>query len=229
MKKKLKTMTLFGVIKPDTDKKHRFDESDLFPKEIQYAILLKTLKIYFGNNNKGNATLLGFEASYINYINGQRIEGKYQGAAKTEENIDVKELVMKENEYINNLELDFDNFISYFKLMTSKGNELEFGVRPEKVKTLINYEGDNMIQFLWGYYDDEGINVISFKYIPRNIFIFGSIIPILWLRYRINHNTEFKKKYEKNYKELINDTSMIYLYRACLLPEAIFSKIIKYC
>ena len=227
MKKKLKTMTLFGVIKPDTDKKHRFDESDLFPKEIQYAILLKTLKIYFGNNNKGNATLLGFEASYINYINGQRIEGKYQGAAKTEENIDVKELVMKENEYINNLELDFDNFISYFKLMTSKGNELEFGVRPEKVKTLINYEGDNMIQFLWGYYDDEGINAISFKYIPRNIFIFGSIIPILWLRYRINDNTEFKKKYEKNYKELINDTSMIYLYRACLLPEAIFSRIIK--
>ena len=229
MNQNIKTVTLFGYIKPKSDKKHRFDESNLFPKEMQYAILLRRIKVYFGKNKKANKTLLGIEASYLNNLNGQKVEGKYVGGEKTGDDIEVKELIMKENEYINNCELDFDNYITYFKIITSKGNELEFGERPEKVKIFINFEGDNMIQFFWGDYDDEGINAIAFKYVPRKVFIFGTIMPILWLRYKINHEKDLKSRLEKNNKELLTELSMIYLYRTCLLPEAIFSKIIKYC
>ena len=229
MNKNLRTVPLYGNIKPKSDKKHRFDESNLFPKEMQYAILLRRIKVYFGKNKKANKTLLGIEASYLNNLNGQKVEGKYVGGEKTGDDIEVKELIMKENEYINNCELDFDNYITYFKIITSKGNELEFGERPEKVKIFINFEGDNMIQFFWGDYDDEGINAIAFKYVPRKVFIFGTIMPILWLRYKINHEKDLKSRLEKNNKELLTELSMIYLYRTCLLPEAIFSKIIKYC
>ena len=231
MNKNLRTVPLYGNIKPKSDKKHRFDESLLFQKEMHYAILIKRLKVYFGNNKKGNKTLLGIKASYVNYLNGQKVEGKYVGGEKVGDNIEIKEIIMKENEYINNCELDFDNCITYFKIMTSKGNELEVGERPEKVKIFINFEGDNMIQFFWGDYEnDDGINAIAFKYISRKNFIFGTIIPILWLRFKINHEKDFKKKLEKIYQQqLIKNLSMIYLYRVCLLPEAIFSRIIKYC
>ena len=229
MNKNLKPVHLLGYIKPDSDKKHRFDDSMLFQKVMHYAILLKKIKVYFGKNKKANKTLLGIEASYVNYLNGQKIEGKYIGAEKIGDDIEVKELIMKENEYINNCELDFDDYITYFKIMTSKGNNLEFGERPDKVKIFLNYEGDNMIQFFWGDYDDEGINAIGFKYIPRRIFIYGTIMPILWLRYKIKNENDFKSKFEKNYKDLIKDSSMIYLFRTCLLPEAIFARIIKYC
>lgn len=232
MDKTLSSVNLFGIIIPNSDKKHRFDESNLFSEQMHYAIFLKKIKMYFGNNNKGNKTLLGFEASYINNINGQKVNGKYQGIERKADNIEAKEFVMKENEYINNFELGFDNFynyIAYIKLISSKGNELEFGKRPENPITLVNYKGDNMIQFFWGdYHDDEGIIALAFKYTPRKQFIFGSRFPILWLRYRLNHDEEFKKKIGENYQKL-DDISNIYLYRACLLPEAIFSKILKYC
>ena len=233
MKQKLKTTNLFGIINPDNEKKRRFDESKIFSEEMHYSILLDKIKIYFGTNKKGNNNFLGFESSYINYTNGQKLKGEYHGMDKTEENIEIKEMVMKEYEYINNFEFAFDNdfnYITYLKIISSKGNELEFGERPEKLTALINYKGDNMIQFLWGYYDnDEGIKAIGFKYTSRKQFIFHRILPILGLRYKIIHDKEFKNKIEKKNKLLIKDISMIYLYRACKLPEAIFAKIIKYC
>ena len=89
-----------------------------------------------------------------------------------------------------------------------------------------------MIQFLWGDLEkEEGINALAFKYISRKNFIFGSILPIIKLRHLFKHNKEFQKKYENNYKELLKneDISMIYLLKTCLLPDAAFARIIKYC
>lgn len=234
MEKNTRSISLYGVVKINSDKKHRFDDSKLFQKNLQFGVLLKSIKIYFGKNIKNLKTLVGLEASYINYINGQKIKGEFYGIEKLTDDVEIKELVMEGNDYIKTFEFNFDelfNYINYIRIITSKGKDIEFGKRGEKIVTILNYNGDNMIQFFWGDYDDEeGINAISFKYISRKQFIFGSRIPILFLRHKILYDEEFKKKYNDNYKELLKDNkSLMYLYRSCLLPDTIFAKILKYC
>ena len=228
--KKIKTTCLYGVIKQNSKEIKRFEDETLFPEKIQHAIFLKRLKLYFGNNEKKQKSLLGFEASYINYINGQKLEREYIGAEKTEVNIEAKELIVEKNDYFKYIEFAFDDCIYYINIKTAKGKSLEFGEKSDKIIKILNYEGDNMIQFFWGYYDKEGIYSIGFRYIPWKNFIFGSIFPILYLRYKLKHDDEFKSKYSQNYKIILKDNiSMIYLYKACILPDTIFSKIIKYC
>ena len=230
MKKNLKTTCLYGLIKPNSAEKHRFDDTNLFNKDMLYAIKLKKIKFYFGKNIKGNQTLLGYEAAYINYITGRKIEQPYQGGDKIGDDIVIKELVVEENDYVKFFELAFDNFITYIKLISFKGKEIEFGVRPEKVLTILDYDKNNMIQFFWGDYDKEGISAIGFKYVPCQTFIFGTIIPILRLRYKLTHEEEFKIKCQDKYEQLKkDDESMAYLYRSCLLPGTCFASIIKYC
>jgi hypothetical protein len=230
MKKNIRSTCLYGIIKPNSTEKHRFDDTNLFSKDMLYAIKLKSIKFYFGKNNKGNQTLIGYEASYINYITGQKIEQPYQGGEINGDDIIIKELVMEETDYIKYFEIAFEEFITYAKIISFKGREIEFGKKPEKVLTILDYDNNNMIQFFWGDYDKEGINAIGFKYIPCQTFIFGTIIPILRLRYRLAHEEDFKQKCQDNYEQLKkDDISMAYLYRACLLPGTIFSSIIKYC
>ena len=230
MNTNIKTTCLYGIIKPNSEKEVRFDDSKLFPKEMQYGILLKRLKIYFGNNTKKIKTLLGFQSTYINYITGKKLDVDYKGGERNEETIEVKGLAVEQNDYIKFFEFDFnDEYINYIKIISDKGKEIELGIRPEKPKIILNYEGDNMIQFFWGYYSkEEGITSIGFRYTPRKQFNFAKILPILKLRYKLNHDNKFKIKYEDNYKELLkNNITMIYLYKACLLPDTCFSRIIK--
>ena len=134
------------------------------------------------------------------------------------------------NDYIKNFELAFDEFITYCKIISLKGKEIEFGEKPEKILTILNYEGNNMIQFFWGDYNKEGINAIGFKYIPFKTFIFSSILPILQLRYKLMHDEKFKENCKNKFKQLLkDDISMAYLYRTCILPGTCFSNIIKFC
>ena len=167
----------------------------------------------------------------LDYINGKRLDVPYKGPSKKEEDIEIKELVIEKNDYITLFEFDFFDYITYIKIISFKGKEIEFGERPEKVKIILDYHGDNMIQFFWGdYYEEEGITAIGFKYTTREKFIFGAILPILKLRYRLNHDIKFQKIFKNNYKELLKDnTSMIYLYKTCLLPDTCYSRRIKYC
>lgn len=227
-----KSVAKYGVIKPNSINRKRFDDSKLFPKSDHYAVLLKKLKVYFGKNKFGKKALLDFEAYFINYKNGQKIESGLHGAILDEEEIDTQEIIVQENDYITNFEMAFLDTINYIKISSKKGKIIEFGERPEKPIKILNYEGDNMIQFFWGDIEsEEGINAIGFKYISRKNFVFGSILPIIKLRYKLNHDEKFKNTYEKNYKELLKneDISMIYLLKTCLLPNTVFSRIIKYC
>ena len=230
MKKNIKSTCLYGIIKPNSEEKHRFDDTNLIDKDMLFAIKLKKIKFYFGKNNKGNKTLLGYEATYINYVTGAKIEPPYQGGDKMSDDIMVKELVVADYDYIKFFELAFDDFITYIKLISFKGKEIEFGVRPEKVLTILDYDKNNMIQFFWGYYDKEGISAIGFKYTTHQAFIFGTIFPIIKLRYKLMHEEEFKTKCQVKYEQLKrDDESMAYLYKTCLLPDTCFSSIIKFC
>ena len=219
----MKETYLFGSVNPNLTCK-QFDDSKLFKKKELYGILLKGIKIYF----KSNETFLGFEASYTNYISGQKLNIEYKGGKLDINNIKSKELVVTDNDYINNVELDFGNFINYIKITSFKGKEIELGIRPKEPFTVLNSFEDNALQFFYGSYTVEGVKNIGFKYIERKKFLHATIFPILALRYRLNKDKEFQDYCKNNYKELLSDDdSLLYLYRACLLPNPCFSQIIK--
>ena len=226
----MKTTCLYGLIYPDLDPNCRFDDSNLFKEKEKFDILLKRIKIYFGKNIKGNTAFLGFEATYKNYITSETTDAEYKGGKQVGNEIQIRELSVEYNDYINNFELNFENDITYIRITSYKGKEIEFGKRPDKTITILNYEGDNMIQCFWGDYTDEGIKAIGFKYLPKKEYRIKTILPILRLKFKINKDIAFKKKCEDNYKELLKDKyDMLVLYRTCLLPDACFSRIIKYC
>ena len=228
-KNKPKRTAYYGLFPQHIKETKDFDDSTLFNEKVQMGILLKSLKIYFIRNQK----LLGLESSFVNFITGERKQSEYHGGDKNSKDIIIKDITVGNMEYIKNVEFALDeNFetINYLKIITSKENEIEFGEKKGKALTILNFEGDNMIQCFYGNYDKDGINNIGFQYIDKIQFSFYNIFPILKLRFKFNHDEEFKKKYESNYKELLkDDISNVYLYRTCILPDSLFAKILKYC
>ena len=229
MNKNPKKTPLYGLMLDHIKETKKFNDSELFPQNNQIGVKLKSIKIYFIQNQR----FLGLESSFANYITGEQKQSGYHGGEIVSKDIEIKQLVVKDIEYIKNFEITFDekfDNIIYLKITTNKDNFIEFGENKGKKVTFLGFEGDNMIQSFYGDYDKEGINNIGFQFITRKQFTFYNIFPILKLRYKLNHDEEFKKKYESNYQNLLKDNvPMIYLYRSCVLPDSIFAKIIKYC
>ena len=192
---------------------------------------INNIKIYIKEKRK----LLGIETSFDNYINREKKKSEYHGGDNNNEKNDIKieELSVGRSDYIKNLELELDenyNYIGYLKISSNNGNVIEFGEKKGRPITILNFQGDNMIQYFFGNYDKFGINSLGFYFINKNTFYFQQIFPILELRFRLSHDEEFKQRYKKDYKELLKGKiDMIYLYRACILPDNMFSNIIKYC
>lgn len=228
----LKSTPLYGGIKLNST--IRFDDSKLYSKDKNIPILLKGIKLYFGNNANSQKTLLGIESSY-EYINKNELEKTYYGIDKKEieknKDIEIKELKTIGNEYVKFFEINFDDIITYLKITSSKGFEIEVGEKKEENKvSILNYEGDNIINYFWGNYDNDGINALGFKYIPRLKFRLINIFPLLYLKKILFNDSNLKNKFKDSYKELLkDDISMQYLYLTCIQPEAIFSSILKFC
>jgi hypothetical protein len=232
--KKAKRTALYGLTKmypkedePTTD----FNDSQLFKDKDHISIKLKKIKIYY----KEKERLLGMESAFENYLTGEKKQSEYHGGDKNNENNSIQhdEIEVGVNDYIKNFQIEFDEqheYISYLKISSDKDKEIEFGERKGDLITILNFQGDNMIQCFFGNYDKFGINSLGFYYLDKKSFYFNRIFPMLKLRYKINHSEDFRKKYEKDYKELLKDNiAMIYLYRTCILPDNMFAKIIKYC
>lgn len=233
MQKKFNQTTQYGLFKYYSEETTDFDDSKLFDQKLYIGTLLKSVKIHFIEENE-KKKFLGLESSFVNFITGERKRSEYHGGEKASNEIQIKELMVEGNEYFINFELGLDTkfeSIIYIKIQTNKENEIEFGENKENKLTIKNYDQNkSMIQFFFGNFDKEGINNIGFQYMDKKSFVFYRIFPTLQLRYKLVHDEEFRKKFESNYKVLLkNNIPMIFLYKACTLPESIFSKIIKYC
>ena len=221
----------YGLFYGKKDENYKdFDDSKLFEEKMHKAILLKSIKIYFIENDK----LLGLESSYVNFITGEKKTSEYHGGEVVSENVQIKEIKMDYNEYIKFFDLEFDQDfekIIYIQILTNRGKEIKFGEYKEKKTTVVRDKTkEYMIQFFFGGYDKTKIINIGYVYLDIKDFVFNNILPILKLKYRLKHDEEFKKKLEAIYKELLKDNlPMLYLYKTCTLPEVIFAKILKYC
>ena len=228
--KETKRTMLYGIIKPNSN--HiKFDDTKLMKKELLHAIKLQKLEVFYGNNADDKETLLGMKCEYINYVDGVKIEGNYFGCKLEPNKIEKKEINLEMNDYFSKFEINFDDYINYIKITTKNDKCIEFGNPELGSKTILNYEGDNMIQLFWGYYkEEEGILSIGFQYVKKMNFYFFSVFTLLKFRYLLLKDIKFKNKLANEHKELLkNNIPMEYLYRACLLPDTVFSKIVKYC
>ena len=138
----------YGLFYWKKDETYRdFDDSKLFEEKMHKAILLKSIKIYFIENDK----LLGLESSFVNFITGEKKTSEYHGGEVASENVQIKEIKMDYNEYIKFFDLEFaQDFekIIYIQILTNRGKEIKFGEYKEKKTTVIRDKTkDYMIQF----------------------------------------------------------------------------------
>ena len=222
---------LFGLSESDNPSKKSLTEIDIFPENIRNFTAIRSLKIWFGFPPEETKvkSLLGIQIMYINYITGERKLTEYQGAQLTNENIETKELVIKDDDYLSKFYIGCNQFITHLKFETKKGEYIECGTIDDNYeKASVNdvNEGKNIIINIRGYVTQKGIRALGVDFMSYKYFFYNRLIDLFRLRLKLNH--EYKDKYKK--PEELNKLSyeMKCALKICQLPEINFFEIIKY-
>ena len=208
---------------------HCLSGKELFPDFLYSSTTIKSLKVWFGSP-PGKAdikALLGIQVKYINYITGERKETNYQGAPIEGVDVEIKELDIKEGDFLSKINLGFNDYITHIKFTTKKGDPLEFGTITEDEKQSVNIinADNNIILDIKGYYSKNGIRAIGFGYINFKDFCFIRWIDLLRLRHMFKDDN-YRKKMDKVYPNLKDEMKCIH--RTCIIPDACFAKILSY-
>ena len=226
---KTKSSYIFGFIEKDGPDRESLSGKELYPDFLYPSTTIKYLKMWFGSpaSKADIKSLLGIQVKYINYITGERKQTNYQGAPIEGIDVEVKELDIKEGDYLSKINIGFDDYITHIKFTTKKGESLEFGVITDNEKQTVNeINGDNnIILNIKGYYSKNGIRAIGVGYISFKDFCFIRWIDLLRLRFKLK-NENYRNKMNKEYPNLNNGMKCIY--RTCTIPSAVFAKILSY-
>ena len=232
MKDRFKQTPCFGLIPYD---KTQFRDSDLFENEMWTYELLTKIKLWYGTPKSGDSDLktkivLGIQCTYKNTLTGKNTVTDPHCGDITKDDIEVKELELKENDYFNKFYIDADMAVYHVKLMTKNGELIEVGTETEDKKiVLLNSEKEpQIIQSFFGYYNTYGIRALGCEYISKKNFILISLMGIFRLRHLFRINEEQKNKWE-NPEELkkLNE-KMQAIARLCLLPDKTFFNVIQF-
>ena len=230
---KYKTTYIYGIISKD---KIRFDDSDLFRADLWKYAVLKKIKIWWGTPAKNenipkSKTILGIQCTYKNIMTGEEIDSDAHCGQLESSDLITKEIKLKQGDYFNKFYIGFDTNISFIKFTTKNDEVIEFGEPiPEDLKKVqLNEGGLNMVQCFIGYYNKNRITALGCKYISKKDYIFLNIMDILRLRHFFKINDKERDKWN-NEKRLNNCNLFIKaIAKLCLLPDAQFYSIIKYC
>lgn len=224
MSGKTRTTYILGIIEGNDS----FDDAEGLKDHYLPNLLLTKIKIWFGPNNSRSAkSLLGLQADYLDFGTGKQIECEYHGGKRESELIETKELKFGPGDYLNKVYLGFGEYITHLKLVSSKGNSIEFGQeKSEEERPLKVNDGDNIYQFFFGRTTSEGIRAIGFHYIERKDFIFSRRLEVLRIRYMARHDNSKKEEWLNNIKNL--PSPMQFLLKCSVLPDACFASILKY-
>ena len=226
---KIKSTYLFGFIEKDSPEKKPIIGQELFSEHLRSSTTINSLKIWYGSPAGKNdvKTILGIQIKYINFITGEKKETEYQGAPIEGMDVEVKELNIKEGDYLSKMYIGFDEYINHLKFKTKKKEIIEFGfiIEDNEKKSVNELNLDNnIILNLKGYYSSNGVRAIGCDYISYKDFCLIRWIDLFRLRLRLKNEKE-KKKYEDDYDKL---KDMRAIYKTCIFPLTIFASIIKY-
>ena len=229
---KIKYTYIFGFIEKDGPGKEKLKTSkELFDEKLFPFTTIKSIKVWFGSlQEKTNfESLLGMEIVYLNYITGEKKNTKYMGAPIETQNVQIKELNIKEGQYLSKMNLGFVDYITYLKFTTNKGEYIEFGTKDNNEKNLSVVNSDNnIILNLKGYTSRSGIRCLGCDYISYQDFFFNRLIDILRLRTRLIRDEKYKKQYEDKNELSKLDNEMKLFLKVCQSPKNLFWNVIKY-
>ena len=200
-----------------------------------YEMLTK-IKLWYGTPKSGdndlkNKIVLGIQCTYKNTLTGKITATEPHCGDLSKNDIEVKELELKEGDYFNKFYIDADMAVYHVKLGTKNGESIEVGSENEEYKktVILNLDKEpNMIQSFFGYYNIYGLRSLGCEYISKKDFILISLMGIFRLRHLFKTKEEQRKKWE-NPEEInkLND-KMKAIARLCLLPDKTFSSVIQF-
>jgi len=217
--------------------KIQFKDNDLFGPEMWKYQILSKVKLWYGTPKAGDENIkekivLGIQCVYLDTISGKKTQTEQHCGDITKDDVETKELELKESDFFNKFYIDMDKAITHIKLMTKNGESIEIGEEKEDYKRVVELNlSDEMqlIQSFFGYYNVYGLRALGCKYISKKNFVLISLMGILRLRHIFKTNKEEKEKWEKP-EELnkLNDR-MRTVAKLCALPDKTFFEVIKFC
>ena len=222
---------LFGFREIENEKfKCLIERKELFPEKILHFTAIRSIKIWFGNPPEESEikSLLGIQVMYINYFTGERKITEYQGAQITEENIENKELLIEDDDYLSKFYIGCNQFITHIKFETKMGKFIEFGTIDDNYeKATVNdvNEGKNIIVNIRGYSCPKGIRSLGMDYMTYKNFFYNRFIDLFRLRHRVYKQDNDKYKDPKEVDKLSYEMKCVL--KICQLPDTLFPCIIK--
>ena len=213
----------------------RFNDTKLFKDRSYLFAFLKKIRIWYGTPAKGDIDLnsqviLGIECEY-RILEGNIIKGERHIGKIVSDDVEVKELELKEDDYFYQFFVCFDDIIKYIKLISIKGHIIEIGNYDEKLNIKASFNEDknpHVIQSFYGFYDDYGLRAVGFQHVPKVSMYVLRLIGILRLRHQIKTDMKIRDYWldENNLKQL--DIEMRVIVQSAFLPDGPFSTIFKY-
>ena len=217
--------------------KIQFKDSELFGTEMWKYEILSKIKLWYGTPKSGDENikekiLLGIQCVYTDTMTGKKTTTEQHCGDITKEDIETKELELKENDFFNKFYICADRAVTYIKLVTKNGEMIEIGTEKEEDKKTVelNLEKDmQMIQCFFGYYNIYGLRALGCKYISKKNYILISLMGILRLRHLFKKNEEEKNKWNNTEELKKLNYKMQAVAKLCSLPDKPFSDVIKFC
>ena len=210
----------FGWIHPDS--KHFDDLEFLGDNFLNY----KVTKIKIWSGKKDQKTIVnGIQFFFKSLIDGKEVTpGEYKGEQGLEK---CDELVLNQNEYLVDYHVRIDTEVTQIGFTTNKGRVFKIGgeVGEDKI-TMIKDKGPAIILAIFGCYGPE-LQSCGVVYVTKKDYMEALFLGYFELKYLLKKNEEFKKATQAKESSLPQSDKV--LLKACLLPDAAFNQIIKFC
>ena len=201
---------------------------DVF-EEIGEDNLLKSkiikIKIFLGKYNE-KICINGIAYTYKNLCTGNITTYEHRGS---DEYINFKELIIKNDEYLTDFHIRIDSYnadcIYQLGYTTNKNNKILVG-SDEGKDMIIESNGGNNINFgIFGCFNIR-LDAIGYLYISKKVFWKLKLFPYFYLRYLYQKDLIFQEKWNQKNKEL--PIICQYLWNVIKLDNNLFGCIIKY-
>lgn len=228
MEKKFINMPSIGIIFKEYK---RFNDIECFKERQTLFSKLYKIKIWYGSISKENSgkSILGIECEY-KLLDGKVIKGKSYKGQIGKDDVDTKELELKSNDFFYKGFINYDDYsITYIELESFKGEKIQMGSKLSSTEKSFNAEGEPLvIQYVYGFYDENCIRALGFRYAPKIYILILNIIDILRVRHKFKTNIKEKEYWsnEDNLKKL--NLVMKAVAKLALLSDSPFSCVFKF-
>ena len=198
------------------------DMQNIFKDKYLQQKIIK-LKIWSGKKD-GSDVIYGIQAFYKNINTGKlTITDEYKGDGFQT----VEEFNIKSNEYLNKFYVRFDTeLITRVGFETNKGNKFIVGDGKGEDKYIKFNDGNNIIITIYGCYN-KYLEAIGVGYVERNLYLKKMCFGYFELRFKFKKDENFKNEWLKKYDNLnLFEKALL---KTCILPDAAFTQIIRFC